>query len=176
MTWKATDLDENQRVCLRLVAQGYTSKQIAQRTHLSAGTVDQYLFRANAILGVTDRREAARLLVAAESERELKQSQLRSAPVARAPKPALIGVPAVDQLARETGNFAADQGDLGYPPHSPPRTSLQAASRFLGWIGGEPHKLSSGGKLLAICWVALASGGTLSALVAIGYWLHHLFS
>ncbi|WAC25385.1 helix-turn-helix domain-containing protein [Blastomonas sp. SL216] len=167
-------LDENQKLCLRLVHQGYTSKQIAQQTHLSAGTVDQYIFRANAILGVTDRREAARLLATAEHKNQLKQFQLRSEHLAGETKTALIAeqgdtlptnsARSIDELTTRASSQRSDRG------------LAIVIKRTLAVVGGKPHELNFRQKLLATSWVALASGGTLSALVAIGYWLNHLMS
>ncbi|WP_231732857.1 helix-turn-helix transcriptional regulator [Porphyrobacter sp. CCH7-A1] len=41
--------------CLRLVADGYTSKQIAKKLGLTPMTVDQYLQRAKTAMGAPDR-------------------------------------------------------------------------------------------------------------------------
>lgn len=49
-------------------------------------------------------------------------------------------------------------------------------NRVLSAVGGRPHELDFGQKLVATSWVALATGGTMSALVAIAYWLNHLMS
>lgn len=81
-------LSDNQKVCLRLVAQNMTSKEVAQRTGLSFHTVDTYLKGALVKLGASNRRDAARMLL------EYEQSQKSGYPP-----------PAVD-LVPETG----DQG------------------------------------------------------------------
>jgi len=167
-------LDENQKLCLRLVHQGYTSKQIAQQTHLSAGTVDQYIFRANAILGVTDRREAARQLAAAEHEDQLKRSQLKSEDLAGVMKAAFMQgqgdpLPAIPAQSIDglTSRIASKGSNHSF---------AIMLKRAMAVVGGRPHELNFRQKLLATSWVALATGGTLSALVAIGYWLNHLMS
>jgi DNA-binding CsgD family transcriptional regulator len=167
-------LDETQKLCLRLVHQGYTSKQIAQQTHLSAGTVDQYIFRANAILGVTDRREAARMLATAEHQAQLKQFQLRSDDLAGQTKIALIGGQG-DPLPAMSSHIVNEPTASAIPLGSA-RGLAGAIERALAVVGGKPHELNFRQKLLAMSWVALATGGTLSALVAIGYWLNHLMS
>lgn len=66
--WPRLDeLSESQRICLRLVNEGYTSKEIARRTDLTPLTIDQYMSKAVVTLGVSNRREAARLLIEAET-------------------------------------------------------------------------------------------------------------
>lgn len=54
-------LSASQQTCLRLVAQGMSSKEIAQTTGLAPLTVDTYLKQAMALLRAPNRREAARL-------------------------------------------------------------------------------------------------------------------
>jgi len=55
-------LTDKQRECLRLVYAHMSSKEIAQRLGVEPGTVDQYVKAAMRILGVSDRRAAARML------------------------------------------------------------------------------------------------------------------
>lgn len=170
-----SELDENQKLCLRLVAEGYTSKQIAQRTHLSAGTVDQYIFRANAVLGAAGRREAARLLLAAEQNAPLKRSQLKPGNLADDPEPALMerqGTHLPDQKTHESNEHRV----WSSPSNAKLGRFSSTLTRAMAVVGGEPHELNFRQKLVAISWVALATGGTLSALVAVGYWLNHLIS
>jgi DNA-binding CsgD family transcriptional regulator len=57
----APSLSEGQKNCLRLVARGLSSKEIALETGLSPQTVDTYLKQAVAKLGASNRREAARM-------------------------------------------------------------------------------------------------------------------
>lgn len=65
---RLTLLTGRQRQCLRLVASGQSSKEIAETLGgISHNTVDLHLKRAVKILGVSNRREAARLLVASEA-------------------------------------------------------------------------------------------------------------
>ena len=63
-------LSESQKTCLRLVARGMTSKEIAKDTGLAPQTVDTYLKTAMARLNAPTRRDAARLL----AEHELPQN------------------------------------------------------------------------------------------------------
>lgn len=60
-------LTAGQRVCLRLVHERLTSKDIARELAISPHTVDQRLRQAIEILGVTSRVEAARVFAAQES-------------------------------------------------------------------------------------------------------------
>jgi DNA-binding NarL/FixJ family response regulator len=60
-----TDLDAltiRQREILQLVAQGLSNAQIAKHLFLSESTVKQHLRAAYKVLGVSDRKEAARLI------------------------------------------------------------------------------------------------------------------
>ncbi|WP_164096634.1 helix-turn-helix domain-containing protein, partial [Serratia marcescens] len=59
-------LTARERDCLRLVARGMSSKEIALALGLSPLTVDGYLKEAVRTLGVSSRREAARILAAHE--------------------------------------------------------------------------------------------------------------
>lgn len=60
-------LSEGQKNCLRLVAQGMSSKEIAKQTGLTPQTVDTYLKASLPRLGASNRREAARLFLAWEA-------------------------------------------------------------------------------------------------------------
>lgn len=60
------ELSERQRSYLRLVLQLKTSKQIAQATGASPRAVDKQLLKANSILGVSKRWDAALMLAAFE--------------------------------------------------------------------------------------------------------------
>jgi len=60
-----TDLDDltaRQREILQLVAQGLSNAQIAKSLFLSESTVKQHLRATYKVLGVSDRKEAARLI------------------------------------------------------------------------------------------------------------------
>lgn len=59
-------LTPRERECLRLVAEHLHSKEIARRLSISQHTVDGHLNEARRRLGVTSRRDAARLLLAWE--------------------------------------------------------------------------------------------------------------
>jgi DNA-binding CsgD family transcriptional regulator len=55
-------LTEQQRICLRYVYLHMTSKEIAPLMRIEPGSVDQHIKAAIRVLGVGDRRAAARLL------------------------------------------------------------------------------------------------------------------
>ncbi len=66
VTGTIEQLTARERDCLRLVARGMSSKEIALALGLSPLTVDGYLKEAVRTLGVSSRREAARVLAAHE--------------------------------------------------------------------------------------------------------------
>ena len=59
-------LSEGEKQCLRLVAQGFNSKEIARQLHVSEHTVDQRVRTSLRKFNVPSRKEAARLFVSAE--------------------------------------------------------------------------------------------------------------
>lgn len=59
-------LTEQQRICLRLVFAHMTSKEIAPHLGIEPGSVDQHIKAAMRVLGVGDRRTAARVLAEQE--------------------------------------------------------------------------------------------------------------
>jgi DNA-binding NarL/FixJ family response regulator len=56
-----TPLTERERGVLRLLARGLSNADIAERLHLTEGTVRNYVSAVFAKLGVTDRTQAALL-------------------------------------------------------------------------------------------------------------------
>jgi len=60
-------LTEQQRTCLRFVYLHMTSKEIAPLMGIEPGSVDQHIKAAMRVLGVGDRRSAARLLAEHEA-------------------------------------------------------------------------------------------------------------
>lgn len=104
-----SDITASMAVCLRLVAHGMSSKEIAQETGLSWQTVDTYLKQAMARLGASNRREAARLFVAWENGGN--PSSQKSEP----PLPALGSPP---EAAAQTGS--TDGGSAASPRILPP--------------------------------------------------------
>jgi len=122
-------LTERQRTCLKLVAMGFTSKQIARQLGISHSTVDNHVLAATQLLGVTDRREAGRLLT-----RGLGQ-----------------------ELPRQVKSLSdAEKSDMmgALEALSPPApTSL----KLLPPIGGEANSQSLGRKTIQILMIAFLS-------------------
>lgn len=140
---KLPEVTDGQAQCLRLVAQGYTSKEIARTLGISKHTVDQRLDRARAALGAADRAAAARLFIAREG---LSDRVVYDAPnlAAAAPGPAQTGLP--DQTASGGAAVMVREAQAVYHATSPryslrlpfarrreERNELGAAQR-LGWI------------------------------------------
>jgi DNA-binding CsgD family transcriptional regulator len=75
-------LTDRQKDCLRLVGQGYTSKQIGPRLGISHVTVDNYIRTALELLQAESRAGAARILAAHELDQPLIHQS-----------PALVGHP-----------------------------------------------------------------------------------
>lgn len=76
-------LSERQKTCLQLVANGMSSKEIARSTGLSPRSVDTYLTSAMALLGASNRRDAARIFLSANSSQKLPS---QSPPLAQSPQ------------------------------------------------------------------------------------------
>lgn len=64
---RVAKLSDGQRICLSLVAQHLSSKEIAQQLGISAHTLDQRMRFALPTLKVTDRKDAALLLLRHET-------------------------------------------------------------------------------------------------------------
>lgn len=111
-------LSGQQLECLRLVARGLRSKEIAQQLGLSAHTVDGHLRKAIARLGVPGRLEAARLLDGLEDGAQRLSAQPLSIDVPTAPvdEDPVETVPTRVQEERQLfGQFPT------LPPHRPDR-------------------------------------------------------
>lgn len=121
-------MTEVQVNCLRLVAAGYTSKQIAKQLGLSHQTVDQYLQRAKTAMGAPDRRTAARWYVEGQPNREFKSFELKPVAVAEPANDVTPPVASAAEMpdAKATGQW---QTRLGFPPVGGIRTSLDASQK-----------------------------------------------
>lgn len=122
-------LSDVQKQCLRLAAQGRSSKEIAPLVGLTHQTVDQYLHRARQLLGAANRREAARILTEIESVAPFKRFELKPDDVAEAE------IPAISRSSTEQEQRPA--GLLGLPP-----------------TGGAPNDLNPAERLIAISKIA----------------------
>jgi DNA-binding CsgD family transcriptional regulator len=96
-------LTERQKDCLRLVAQGYTSKQIGRKLDLSPSTVDNHILLATQGLGATSRAEAARMLSHLEARQKLpSQTQGLAEPGLSGLLPTQTEAPALSIFGRRT--------------------------------------------------------------------------
>lgn len=134
-------LTESQKSCLRLVARGQTSKEIAQTTGLTPSTVDTYLKVATARLGADNRRDAARRFLEFEQSQGLgSQPQTLPNPVIYLEDPA-----SVDRRSDPPGWVRAA---IMPPP-----------------IGGSTNDLTQTHRLLAMLRAACLMAVVMSALV-----------
>lgn len=117
-------LTDRQRGCLRLVARGHSSKEIAAELGISHHTVDLYLKRAIKTLGASSRRDAARALEMSEAQDN--QELVTHSPDLAEPTPVLaISSPVRTELAP---HFAVPFRRQGRQEND--LTSIQR----LGWI------------------------------------------
>jgi DNA-binding CsgD family transcriptional regulator len=139
-------LTDKQRECLRLVYAHLSSKEIAPKLGVEPGTVDQYIKAAMRILGVSDRRAAAKLL--AEHEDRIVQ------PLVYQPLDiAVVGDPAMFRASTEGRREAQSGGPMReeralfepFPIDRPDSISLPLPIR-----GGTPSDLS---KVKRLGWI-----------------------
>lgn len=154
-------LTDMQRKCLRLVYAHLSSKEIAPRLGIEPGTVDQYIKAAMRILGVTDRRAAARLL--AEHEGAAAQPLVyQPSDIAELEETATFGASTGGRPEAATGAMREDQAMFQLLP-SPGETLPLPLP-----IGGrKPNDLSAGRRLawivvlillIALCFGVFVAG------------------
>lgn len=133
----APALSEGEKQALRLVAQGFNSKEIARKLHISEHTVDQRVRTSLRKLHVSSRHEAARLLVRTEGE----TTQIDTyQPLIYQPKPLVPGPQAAPFTVQP-------QGD----EHRSRLTRLLLRIMSFGPpIGGSINELSADGRILAM--------------------------
>ena len=159
-------LTEQQRACLRFVASGMTSKEIAPLLGIEPGSVDQHIKAAMRILDVGDRRTAARLLERHEREHPQKLVY-QPRPLVPPPDPSILAssTDMREQQLGASGRFL-HEAQARFEPMS------SAASRGpalpLPVWGTKPHHLNWGVRLGWIAagaiGTALAFGGLASAI------------
>lgn len=147
-------LTNSQRLCLRLVNEGMSSKEIAIRTGLTPRTVDQYINRAAQSLGASNRREAARTLARLEAG-GLNKLQLQS-----------------DALASPV----AAQHPVPVPPAAGRQTLVSHLSSWVPPLGGPRHDRSLSQTFLLTTQAALFAAAGFAAIVATAAWLYGLIS
>lgn len=159
-------LTEQQRACLRFVASGMTSKEIAPLLGIEPGSVDQHLKAAMRILGVGDRRNAARLL--ARHERNAPQ-KLVYQPQPVVPPPDLSILPISTDTGQQqlgaSGRFL-QEAQAPFEPIS--SMGNRGPALPLPVWGTKPHHLNWALRLgwiaAAVIGTALAFGGLASAV------------
>lgn len=133
-------LTDRQKDCLRLVAQGFTSKEIGRQLDLSPSTVDNHMLAATQALGAASRSEAARYFTSAEARQKLpSQSQ------------ALADAPISGLLSTAT---EAQTGSI-------PRRTIWS----LPPVGGQRNDLDAAERTVRIVQVAAVGFGTVIGLV-----------
>jgi DNA-binding CsgD family transcriptional regulator len=159
-------LTEQQRACLRFVASGMTSKEIAPLLGIEPGSVDQHLKAAMRILGVGDRRNAARLL--AQQERGPPQKLVyQPPPIVPPAEPSILAISTdtrEEQLGA-SGRFL-QEAQARFEPISP--AAERSPALPLPVWGSKPHHLNWGMRLgwiaAGVIGTALAFGGLASAV------------
>lgn len=158
-------LSEGEKQCLRLVAQGFNSKEIARVLQVSEHTVDQRVRTSLRKFGVPSRKEAARLFVAGDGP--------------AAPEGATDGVAAQNgtyqPLIYQPERLATDPEPAPSPVQpdgsdaAPERQSL--LHRILAFgppLGGSTNELSMDGRILAMVRAAVLTGvGVVTLLLLI---------
>lgn len=138
-------LTERQKDCLRLVAHGYTSKEIGRKIGISPATVDNHVRAALDTLQVESRAEAARILTAAEADQPLTS---QPQPLAEAPPGAAV-------------NAVSGPASHGWQRIVPP-------------MGGSLNNLTAEAKIFAILRVAVLGLSVLMILtigIAVLLWM-----
>ena len=129
-----------QKDCVRLVSDGYTSKQIAKFLSISPSTVDNHIRSALRALNVETRAEAARALKRLETSQHLTSQA--------------TGIDQMDVPTQPSALTAAMAADNRHP----------IKALVVVPIGGIQNNLNVSGKTLAILQVA---GVSLTALLAL---------
>lgn len=156
-----SELSESQKTCLRLVRAGLTSKEIARRTGLSDKTIDQYMSRAVAILGVPNRHAAAEALELAESA-SIKVSELQTAGLAEAKHDgSTFSTPA---------KLGSDEGTGSGLDAHPSITANNDLVRRIFWlppVGGKRHDFDGTKKTTTMLRIAFAAIVGVAAIVTV---------
>lgn len=107
---------------------GFTSKQIGRKLGISYSTVDNHVLAATQLLGVPDRREAARLL-------------------------ATLG----QQLPRQAGDLTDPENSVMVEMQGAMQTPTSAGLKLLPPVGGELNEQTLGHKTVQILSIAFLS-------------------
>jgi len=144
-------LTDKQRDCLRLVYRHMETKEIARELGLSPDGVTQRIKTAMKTLGVTRRRDAARILAEAEGREPYPRQVYTPRDIASAPEPAMMISPTDGELhesgsegrgmmeAQAVFTVMPPPGSKGFQvplPLGGSRPSDLSWLRRLGWIIG----------------------------------------
>jgi DNA-binding CsgD family transcriptional regulator len=144
-------LTDRQKDCLRLVAHGYTSKEIGRQLDLSPSTVDNHILAATQALGALSRAEAARMLASTEVRQKMPS------------QPAALADPAISGLLSGSAEPHAlsifDRRVWKLPP-----------------VGGYGNDLGAIEKTIRIIQVAAVGFGTVISLTVLIAGAFRLFS
>ena len=142
-----SQLSDRQKRCLELVSEGLTSKEIAPILDVTPGVVDNYIAAAIAKLGVSGRREAARIL--AGQEKAMVQ------PLHLQPETIAQALPTADEMHR------ADQ------TQGTGSTPMRVLHHLFGLppIGGRENDLNAADRLLAMARIGFLAAVLLIATI-----------
>jgi DNA-binding CsgD family transcriptional regulator len=144
-------LTERQKDCLRLVAQGYTSKEIGRKLDLSPSTVDNHILAATQMVGAFSRGEAGRLLLSTEARQNLPR------------EPQSLAEPAISGFSSASAE-------------TPALTIMGRRIWTLPPIGGHRNELDAAERSLRIIQVAAVGFGTMMSLTLLIAGVFKLFS
>jgi DNA-binding CsgD family transcriptional regulator len=154
-----TRLSDLHKECLRLVAQGLQSKEIAQKVGRSHRTVDTYISAALPLFDTSDRRVAARRFLALEA--------VEPAP----PNPSDESANTRTDLSQRLLSQPETVADIGiFTDDSRRATGLVQSFRrliHLPPLGGKPNDLTAAGTFFNGTQIGLIGSMTLMAIVAI---------
>ena len=149
-------LSEGEKQCLRLVAQGFNSKEIARQLHVSEHTVDQRVRTSLRKYGVASRKEAARLFVSGEQGHGQNGAYQ---PLIYQPEPLASDPEPASSLA---------QPDRPDDEQTGQETLLRRILAFGPPLGGSTNELSTDGRILAMIRAAVLTGvGVITLLLLI---------
>lgn len=170
-------LSDGQVEVLRLVAENYSSKEIAARLGISPHTVDQRIRAALPVLGVERRSEAARLVMRGNMAQQPSFSPEKSGTYQRLiyQTPYLAGTATLAQKGAATGiqiRHAGRTGEFGTDAALPEQPSSTRTPLFLP-IPTRAHPLNRMGAFSRLLWILLIA---LGASFSVGMFLAGLES
>jgi DNA-binding CsgD family transcriptional regulator len=167
MSRRFEGLTDSQRKCLRLVAQGASSKEIAFELNLSFHTVDVYINNAARLIGAGNRREAAKLFTSWEQIPDYKKLKLKPAALATPAQLRIMEPPQPDGSAHSDVDLAVPRTDLGT---AGTQRSVKIATVILGRslpIGGAINDLTIAQRLAVMTRLTLFSFSSVTAILLI---------